>query len=253
VNVNVNVDVDVNADADADEPGSVPAVIAFLTAGAMLSAARGKRQQPRCSTGPSGSIDASQRGEDIMQTIRVLLAPCTLAALLATSAAGCDDEPDETGATTAPTDNVEASAALEAKSGSTVQGVALFIVEGDMVTAFVEVTGAPPGEHAVHIHEHPDCTAHDAESAGGHWNPTMQEHGKWGSPPFHLGDIGNMTVDPEGKGRIQLPTDLWTVGTGKENDIVGHSMMVHADPDDFVSQPSGNAGARIACGVIQKK
>lgn len=192
-----------------------------------------------------------------MKRTSVFLVPCALAALVASSAVGCGNGDDggsdagPTGGTTAPIPVVEASAVIEAKSGSAMKGLVLFAVEGDTVTAMIEVTGAPPGEHAVHIHEHGDCSSDDAMSAGGHWNPTMQDHGRWGVEPFHLGDIGNMTVDANGVGKIRLTTTLWTVGTGESNDIVGHAIMVHADPDDFVSQPSGNAGARIGCGVIE--
>ena len=83
----------------------------------------------------------------------------------------------------------------------------------------------------------------------GHWNPTDVEHGKWGEGEFHLGDIGNITVGEDGTGRITLTTDLWEIGTGSDIDVVGKSIIIHADADDFVSQPSGAAGARIGCGV----
>ena len=91
----------------------------------------------------------------------------------------------------------------------------------------------------------------DGTSAGGHWNPTNVAHGAWGEGEFHLGDIGNMTVAENGTGRIALTTDLWEMGTGSDVDIVGRSVIVHADPDDFTSQPTGNAGGRIGCGVIE--
>ncbi|MDE0087277.1 MAG: superoxide dismutase family protein, partial [Candidatus Poribacteria bacterium] len=76
-------------------------------------------------------------------------------------------------------------------------------------------------------------------------------HGKWGEGEFHLGDIGNKTVGDDGTGTIELSTELWEIGTGSIIDVVGKSIIVHADADDFVSQPSGNAGARIGCGVIE--
>jgi Cu-Zn family superoxide dismutase len=147
----------------------------------------------------------------------------------------------------------EASATIEAKSGSTTAGTATFTIDGDMVTVKVDVTGVDAGVHAVHIHDHPDCSSDDGMSAMGHWNPTMKDHGKWGTDPFHLGDIGNMTVGADGTGSITLTTDLWTLGTGDMNDVVGHAIMIHADPDDFVTQPTGMAGARIGCGVITAK
>lgn len=195
-----------------------------------------------------------------MSTWTVFLAPCAIAAILATTALGCGDGGDgeggapATGTTTsAPAENLEASAIIAAKSGSTMKGIALFTVDGDDATVKISVTDVAPGEHAVHIHEMPDCSAEDAMSAGEHWNPTMSDHGKWGDASFHLGDIGNMTVGDDGIGSLTFRTDLWTVGTGETNDIVNHAIVVHADPDDFVSQPSGNAGTRIGCGVIEKK
>ncbi len=90
-------------------------------------------------------------------------------------------------------------------------------------------------------------------SAGGHWNPTAEDHGQWDTQPFHLGDIGNVVVDEEGKGSLSLITDRWSMGGGGANDILGKAVVVHADPDDFKTQPSGAAGARIGCGVIGKR
>jgi Cu-Zn family superoxide dismutase len=110
-----------------------------------------------------------------------------------------------------------------------------------------------PGPHAVHIHETGDCSAEDGSSAGGHWNPTGEEHGKWGEHPFHLGDIGNIEVGEDGTGSITLSTDLWSIGDSSDHDVVGKSIVVHAGADDFKSQPSGAAGERIGCGVIELK
>jgi superoxide dismutase, Cu-Zn family len=148
-----------------------------------------------------------------------------------------------------------AKADIEAKSGSKVKGTANFTDDGKGgLVLRVEVTGATPGEHAVHIHEKGDCSSPDGKSAGDHWNPTHMEHGKWGAPGehFHLGDIGNLMVTPDGKGTITLETTKWSAGTGTTNDIVGHAVVVHGGIDDFKSQPAGNAGPRIGCGVIKK-
>jgi superoxide dismutase, Cu-Zn family len=153
-----------------------------------------------------------------------------------------------------------ASASLEAKSGSSVSGAATFTsTSGGKVTAKVSVAHAPPGKHAVHLHVNGDCSAPDAQSAGAHWNPTIEAHGKWGEPPHHLGDIGNLEVDGEGKGELSLTTDRWVVdgtpgpdGQPKLNDVVGRAVVVHAAVDDFTTQPTGNAGGRMACGVIRR-
>ena len=144
----------------------------------------------------------------------------------------------------------QANATIGSSNDSGVTGIAVFTQNGDQITLMIEIQGASPGLHAVHIHAYGDCSASDGTSAGGHWNPTDVAHGKWGEGEFHLGDIGNITVGENETGRITLTTDLWEIGTGSDIDVVGKSIIVHADADDFVSQPSGNAGARIGCGVI---
>ena len=144
----------------------------------------------------------------------------------------------------------QANAMISSSNDSGVTGMAVFTQNGDQITLAAEIQGASPGLHAIHIHAYGDCSAPDGTSAGGHWNPTDVAHGKWGEGEFHLGDIGNITVGEDGTGRITLTTDLWEIGTGSDIDVVGKSIIVHADADDFVSQPSGNAGARIGCGVI---
>ena len=103
---------------------------------------------------------------------------------------------------------------------------------------------------AVHIHEHGDCGDKGAMSHG-HWNPTNKQHGKWGSADFHSGDIGNVKLDKQGKGTLTLETDLWTLGGGHEKNILNKALIVHGGVDDYTSQPSGNAGTRIGCGVIK--
>jgi Cu-Zn family superoxide dismutase len=144
-----------------------------------------------------------------------------------------------------------AQAELAAKSGSNLKGTATFTPDGKGgLVLTIAVSGAPPGMHAVHIHETGDCSAPDAKSAGGHWNPTHEAHGKWATPPHHLGDIGNLDVKPDGKGTLTMRTDKWTATGGGANDVVGHALVVHGAPDDFKSQPAGNAGPRIGCGVI---
>ncbi len=103
---------------------------------------------------------------------------------------------------------------------------------------------------AVHLHEMGDC-GNMGKDAHGHWNPTNQSHGKWGSASFHLGDIGNVALDAQGHGKMELVTSLWSIGDNANNSILGRSVIVHSGTDDYVSQPAGNAGSRIGCGVIQ--
>ena len=144
----------------------------------------------------------------------------------------------------------KAVAAIESKSGSHVTGKATFREANGKVTLTLEIEGADPGTHAVHLHEKGDCTAPDGASAGGHWNPTHENHGKWGTPPFHRADIGNLEVGADGKGSLTMTTDLWSIGGAPETDVVGKAIIVHAKADDFTTQPTGNAGGRVACGVV---
>lgn len=150
-----------------------------------------------------------------------------------------------------PSLSKQAIAVINPASGSEVIGMATFTQIGQTVMLHIEIKNASPGQHAVHIHEKGDCSSPDGKSAGGHWNPTNVSHGKWGEGEFHLGDIGNIDVGEDGIGVIELSTELWEIGTGSIQDIVGKGMIVHAVADDFTSQPSGNAGARIGCGVIE--
>ena len=162
--------------------------------------------------------------------------------------AGCEKAQK---ALTIPPASTQAIAIINPTSGNTVTGMAVFTLTGETVMLSIEIKNASPGVHAVHIHENGDCSSADGKSAGGHWNPTEVAHGKWGEGEFHLGDIGNITVGDDGTGTIKLSTELWEIGTGSIRDVVGKGIIVHADADDFVSQPSGNAGARIGCGVIE--
>lgn len=146
-----------------------------------------------------------------------------------------------------------AEAWIEGKSGSEMTGMAIFSENDGQVTVTVEVEKAPPGVHAAHLHEFGDCSSDDGKSAGGHWNPTTMDHGKWGEDHFHLGDLGNIEVNEEGFGSLTLTTDLWSLGTGDDNDVVGLGIIVHASEDDFTTQPTGAAGGRIGCGVVVKK
>ena len=103
---------------------------------------------------------------------------------------------------------------------------------------------------AVHLHEHGDC-GDNGNLSHGHWNPTNQQHGKWGSASFHSGDIGNVQLDKDGKGTLTMETDLWTLGGDAQKNILDKAIIVHGGVDDYTSQPAGNAGKRIGCGVIQ--
>jgi len=146
----------------------------------------------------------------------------------------------------------KAEATLESRSGSTATGKVTFTQHGKKIEMKVVVTGLTPGSHAIHLHDKGDCSAPDAASAGGHWNPSSEDHGKWAHAPFHHGDIGNLVADDKGKAELKMESEIWTLGDGKPSDVVGHAVIVHAKEDDFTTQPTGNAGGRVACGVIQR-
>ncbi len=141
---------------------------------------------------------------------------------------------------------------IESKSDSNAKGEVYFTEENGTVKMEARFSGLKPGTHAIHLHEKSDCSAADASSAGGHWNPTHEKHGKWGDADgYHKGDIGNFEADKDGNGSITFETDEWCIGCGDETkDILGKSVIVHAGKDDFKSQPSGDAGSRVACGGV---
>lgn len=143
---------------------------------------------------------------------------------------------------------------MEPKSDSNVSGEVTFTEENGKVSMKATFSGLSEGEHAIHLHEKADCSSDDGTSTGGHWNPTFQPHGKWGAEEgFHKGDIGNFMADAEGNATVEFSTDQWCIGCDDETkNILGKAVIVHQGVDDFTSQPSGAAGARIACtGIIE--
>jgi Cu-Zn family superoxide dismutase len=142
-----------------------------------------------------------------------------------------------------------AVATLEPRSGSNVNGTVRFSEGADgAVTVAVDLTGATPGVHGFHVHEKGDCSAPDATSAGAHFDVGGHPHGAPDAASRHNGDFGNVTADANGVIRTTFITRGITVSPG-ETSVVGKAVLLHASPDDLTSQPAGNAGARIACGV----
>ena len=145
-----------------------------------------------------------------------------------------------------------AIAEISAASGSNVTGTATFTQSGDgPVRMVIRVENLTPGEHAIHLHETGDCSAPDATSAGAHWNPTDDPHGKRGENGFHAGDIDNLVAGEDGVATLEMEFDDWSIGGSDDTDILNKAVIIHADADDFESQPAGAAGGRVACGVIQ--
>ena len=173
-----------------------------------------------------------------------------LAAALATLA-GCASQPASDAAAHSAGTASSAHAALAPASGSLVSGTLAFVPMGDGVHVTGDIGGlAPNSTHGFHIHETGDCSAADASSAGGHFNPSGEAHGRASAPHHHLGDNDNLVADANGVAHVNAHFAGVVLGGGGADDIVGKAVIVHANPDDYASQPSGNAGARIACVVI---
>lgn len=144
-----------------------------------------------------------------------------------------------------------ASVNLAAASGSLASGKLKLMPMGNGVHITGTVGGLKPnGTHGFHIHEKGDCSAADASSAGGHFNPGAKPHGRITNPQHHAGDNDNLIANGEGVATVNAHFAGVTLGGGAATDVIGKAVVVHADPDDYSSQPAGNAGARIACGVI---
>lgn len=145
-----------------------------------------------------------------------------------------------------------AIASLSPASGTLVSGRLALTADGDGVRIVGDIGGLGRGStHGIHIHERGDCSAADASSAGGHFNPVGAAHGRAGNAAHHLGDMDNIVADANGVAHVSLRIDGAILGTGGDNDILGRAIVVHANPDDYATQPSGNSGPRVACGVIQ--
>jgi superoxide dismutase, Cu-Zn family len=145
-----------------------------------------------------------------------------------------------------------ATATLTPTSGSTAQGTVRFVQLADgAVEVSVDLTGVPAGTHGFHVHDKGDC-GDNGNAAGGHFNPSATAHGAPQADPHHAGDFGNVTANASGAVRTTFTTRSVTVEAGA-NSAVGHAVILHANPDDLATQPTGNAGARIACGVVTLK
>jgi len=153
------------------------------------------------------------------------------------------------GCSHAPKADAQAQAKLEARSGSTVGGVVMLKAMGDRLLVEARVSGLTPGEHGFHVHESGDCSAPDAASAKGHFNPDGKGHGHHHGSERHAGDLPNLVADASGNASYKAEVPQLKLGHGTHN-IVGRSLVVHADPDDYKSQPAGNSGKRVACGTI---
>lgn len=143
-----------------------------------------------------------------------------------------------------------ASAALEATTGNATSGVVDFVQNGDTVVVSGTVRGLPPNsEHGFHVHEKGDCSSGDGMSAGGHFNPDGQPHGNHAGMAHHAGDLPSLVADANGVANFSFESP--TISLSGVRSVVGRGLIVHKDPDDYTTQPTGNSGARLACAVIK--
>ena len=145
-----------------------------------------------------------------------------------------------------------ATAQLQPTRGNSVSGNVTFTQNGDKVVVVANVSGLKPNqEHGFHVHEKGDCSSGDGMSAGGHFNPKGSPHGPPSTQARHAGDMPSLKADSYGNASFTAELDIITVSDGPTS-VVGRGLIVHAQPDDYKTQPVGNAGARLACAVIQK-
>jgi len=171
--------------------------------------------------------------------MRPLIAATAAAVLLAACQTMSSDAPPR------------ATAQLQPTKGNKTIGEATFEQVGNKVHVWVFVQGLKPGqEHGLHIHEVGDCSSGDGMSAKGHFNPFGKPHGHHGTPERHAGDLPALKAGKDDRAKVDVMLDVITIAAGPAS-IVGRGLIVHADPDDYKTQPTGNAGARIACGVIR--
>jgi Cu-Zn family superoxide dismutase len=141
-----------------------------------------------------------------------------------------------------------AVAMVEGLGEHRVKGKVTFTQKGDGVEIKGEFTGLKPGEHGFHIHEFGDCSMADGKCAGGHFNPNGGKHAGPEDPGRHAGDLGNLKADSTGKASFEMVDTMLSLSGA--NSVIGRSVIIHAKPDDMKTQPSGDSGDRIGCGVI---
>lgn len=152
----------------------------------------------------------------------------------------------------APAQSPSAEASLSPTQGNRATGQVRFTQADDGVRVEARVTGLAPGGHGFHLHEKGDCSAPDATSAGAHFNPTNKAHGQPDKGEHHLGDLPMLDANAKGEASLTTVVKGASISDGDKG-LVGRAVIVHASPDDYKTQPTGNSGGRVACGVIQAK
>jgi Cu-Zn family superoxide dismutase len=170
------------------------------------------------------------------------------ALLMPVSFALAQQPPDSMPHPMAPMQIQHAIAVVQPASGSSVHGTVTFEATEKGMHIVANIEGLTPGKHGFHVHEFGDCSAADASSAGGHFNPEHKSHGGMMDMERHAGDLGNLTADATGKAQLDWVNPMMSFSG--PHSIIGRAVVVHANEDDLKTQPAGNSGLRLACGVI---
>jgi superoxide dismutase, Cu-Zn family len=176
------------------------------------------------------------------------LAAATTLAILALGGGALAQSPSTSPKAAGPRKVTHAVAVLHPTQGNSVEGTVHFMAVSGGVNVKASLKGLAAGSHGFHVHEFGDCTAADATSAGGHFNPKGEPHGAPTDIHRHAGDLGNIQAAADGTATLE-----WTDPSMKldgPDGVIGHAVIIHANPDDLKTQPTGNAGGRVACGVI---
>lgn len=181
---------------------------------------------------------------------QIVVAVCLAVLTAAPSLAKRTDRDRAAGTMAAARPRNMAVAVIHPTAGNNVTGMVTFTQAGNRVIVVADVQGLPPNStHGFHVHENGDCSAPDATSAGGHFNPERHPHAGPDTPSRHAGDLGNLEADSRGRAYKRMTVDNLTVANGPDA-VLGRAVIVHEKMDDFKTQPTGNAGARVACGVV---
>ncbi|MEJ2368058.1 MAG: superoxide dismutase family protein [Acidobacteriota bacterium] len=188
--------------------------------------------------------------------LRSFVLPCLAAVLIGCGSKTAQPKPTASSPPETPTTNSAlhsfpmAVAHLHFNGLENASGKVVFTQTDRGTQIVVDITGISPGLHGIHIHEKGDCSTPDFSSAGGHFNPSGTAHGGPDSEVHHAGDLGNIEIGPDGIGHLELTSRILTVEEGPDC-VVGRAVIVHAGPDNLISQPSGDSGPRIACGLVR--
>ena len=158
----------------------------------------------------------------------------------------CTNNPQTTNMEVNPVN--KAICVLHPTEGNNVHGVITFTPTDGGIKIVADVEGLSEGKHGFHIHEYGDCSNPDGTSAGGHFNPENKKHGAPTDAERHVGDLGNLDAGPDGRAHYERVDNV--ISFSGKHSIIGRGIIVHAGEDDLTSQPTGAAGARVACGVI---